>query len=66
MTTYELRQRLLNLNTTGIKLLAARAGVGERNLWKIRAGLTVSASEQTRDKLGRALRGLPARAKVLA
>jgi hypothetical protein len=59
MKTHELRQRLEKLSTSMLKLLAASSGVGERTLWKIRAGQTETASESVKDKVSSALKTMP-------
>ena len=51
MRTSEIRERLELLPTLGMKELAKLSGISERALWKIRAGLTETAGESTKDKI---------------
>ena len=48
MTTSELRERLLSLDTASMRTLSEKAGVSLRGLWKIRAGSTLTASERVK------------------
>jgi hypothetical protein len=59
MNTAELSLRLRGMSTSRLKLLASLAGVGERTLWKIRAGTTKSASEVTKGRIAAGLKRLP-------
>lgn len=51
MRTSEIRERLELLCTFGLKELAQQSGVSERALWKLRAGVTKTAGESTKDKI---------------
>jgi hypothetical protein len=63
MNTPEFRARLQKLSTSQIKALAVKAGVGERTLWKLRSGKTLTVSESVKGRVLSA--GFP-RAKVAA
>ncbi len=51
MNTPEFRARLERLSTSQLKSLADRANVGERTLWKIRAGITKTVSESVKGRV---------------
>lgn len=59
MNTAQISEKLQTMVTSRIKRLAELAGVGERTLWKIRAGITKSASEETKAKISAGMRRLP-------
>ena len=48
MTTSELRERLLRLDTASMRTLADKAQVSLRGLYSIRSGVTVTASERVK------------------
>ena len=63
MTTSELRERLLGLDTSSMKTLSEQARVSLRGLWAIRSGATQTASERVKLQV-RAF--MPRRRKVAA